>query len=229
MNLRSSCARSARWLGAIVLFSGCVFFASTASATLLSFVGTSIDGHAVSGTANITVGAGTATIVLTNTTTTTHDAGELLTGIDLSLGGATLSLATKTGIERTVAGNGSFTDTGSAQNITWSLNSQGSGNYQLDFSPDATDAILGPPSGGDYAGANNSIDGNPGHNPFVALTATYTLTGGALTANTPITVTHFLYGTGPDPATGTITPSPEPSTLVLMCLGLATVAFRKRR
>jgi PEP-CTERM motif len=229
MNLGSTCSRSVRRIGALVLFSGCVLYAATASATLLSFSGTSIDGHAVSGTANITLGAGTATIVLTNTTTTTHDAGELLTGIDFSLGGATLALATKTGIERTVAGNGTFTDTGSAQNLTWSLNAQGSGNYQLDFSPDASDAILGPPSGGNYAGANSSIDGNNGHNPFGALTATFTITGNALTANTPINVTHFLYGTGPDPATGTITPSPEPSTLVLMCLGLATLALRKRR
>ena len=152
----------------------------------------------------------------------------VLTGIDFSIGGAALALTSKTGIERTVAGDGTFVDTGSAQNLTWSLTSQGSGNYQLDFSPDATDAILGPPSSGSYAGANSSIKGNAGHNPFAAITPIYVVTGAGITTNSTINVTHFLYGTGPDPANGTITYSPEPSTLVLMCLGAAIVAFRRK-
>jgi len=234
MNLWSTCSRSARWIGAIALFSGCVLYASLASATTISFSGTSSDGHAVSGTADFTLSAGSATIKLTNTTTSTHDAGELFTGLDFTLGGLTPSLTSKTGIDRTVAGNGSFTDTGSAQNLTWSLVSLGSGSFQLNFNPDATDAIIGPPSGGNYSGANNSIDGNNGHNPFVAEMATFVLSVPGLTANTSIAATKFRFGTTLDPATGTTTvgsgpPSPEPSTLVLMCLGLATVAIRKRR
>jgi hypothetical protein len=228
-------SRSMRSGGALALFLGCVLYASVASATQIAFSGTSqADGHPVSGTADFTLGAGTATIVLTNTTTTTHDAGELFTGIKFSLGGLSLGLSSKTGIERTVAGNGSFTDTGSAQNLTWSLTAKGSGVFQLDFSPDATDAIIGPPSGGDYSGANNSIDGNGGHNPFVGEKATFVVTNASINANTSINVTSFLFDTVPDPANGTITvgnppPSPEPSTLVLMVLGAAIAAFGRRR
>ena len=212
-----------------MIFLGCASYASFASATLVSFSGTSIDGHAVSGTANYTAVRGTATIKLTNTTTTTHDAGELFTGIDFSLGGNSLTLTSKTGIERTVDGSGGFTDTGSAQNLSWSLTAQGGGNFQLDFSPDAKDALLGPPSGGNYSGADASIKNNAGHNPFAALTPTFTITGAGITANTTINVTHFLYGTGPDAANGTITYSPEPSTLVLTSLGLAIIALRRKR
>jgi hypothetical protein len=231
MNCVLRCASFSRLrsCGAIAIFLGCVGCASLASATLVSFSGTSIDGHAVSGTADYTASAGTATIKLTNTTTTTLDSGELFTGIDFTLGGATLTLTSKTGIERTVDGSGNFTDTGSPQNLSWSLTAQGGGSYQLDFSPDAKDALLGPPSGGNYSGANSSIKGNAGHNPFAALTPTFTITGAGITASTPIVVSHFLYGTGPDAATGTITYSPEPSTLVLMSLGAAIVAFRRKR
>jgi hypothetical protein len=216
---------------AVAAIVGCLFAATSASATTVSFSGTSIDGHAVSGTADFTLAAGSATIKLTNTTATTHDAGELLTGIDFSLGGLALTLSSKTGIERTVAGNGTFSDTGSPQNLSWSVTSLGSGNFQLDFSPDAKDAILGPTSGGNYSGANSSIDGNGGHNPFVDEMATFVVTNANLTPNTQISVSHFLYGTGPDPANGTITVGggpniPEPSTFVLMAIGLSLVAIR---
>ena len=212
------CARYAHHASAFAVALLCIFSGSRATATTVSFSGTSSDGHAVAGTAGFTLGAGTATVTLTNTTTTTHDAGELFTGLDFSLGGLTPTLSTKTGIERTVAGNGSFSDTGSAQNITWSLVSLGSGSYQLNFNPDATDAILGPPTSGSYATANNSIDGNGGHNPFVALSATFVLNVPGLTSNTSLSVTKFRFGTTLDPATGTIT-VPEPSAVMLLAVG----------
>jgi PEP-CTERM motif len=218
---------------AIAAMLGCIFAATSASATTLSFSGTSSDGHPVSGTADFTLGAGTATIKLTNTTTTTLDAGELFTGLDFSLAGLTPSLTSKTGIERTVTGSGSFSDTGSAQNLTWSLVSLGSGSFQLNFNPNADDAILGPPSGGNYAGANGSIKGNAGHNPFAAEVGTFVLSVPGLTSGSSVSVKNFRYGTTLDPATGTTTGGgpdvPEPSTLVLMVLGLALTAIRRLR
>jgi hypothetical protein len=197
-----------------------------ASAALISFTGVSADGHPVSGSAEFTLGAGTATVKLTNSTTTTRDAGELFTGLDFNLGGLTPSLTSKTGIKRTVAGGGAFTDTGSAQNLSWSLVSLGSGNYQLKFNPDAMDAILGPPTGGSYSGANSSIKGNPGHNPFVAETATFVLSVPGLTANASIGAMKFRFGTALEAAL-----VPEPScALVAGCalLSLLGVVRRKR-
>src|SRR4029077_4301248 len=127
----------------VTLAIGYFLSAPTASATLISFSGNSSDGHAVKGTADFSLGPGTATIKLTNTTTTTLDAGELFTGLDFSLGGLTPSLTSKTVIERAVTGSGSVSDTVSAQNLTWSLVSLGSGSFQLNFNPNADDAILG--------------------------------------------------------------------------------------
>jgi hypothetical protein len=63
-----------------------------------------------------------------------------------------------------------FTDTGSAQNLSWSLVSLGSGSFQLNFNPN-DDAIIGPPSGGNDSGALSSVKGNNGHNPFCAFAA----------------------------------------------------------
>jgi hypothetical protein len=215
---------------------GCALCASLASATTISFSGTGPSGDAVSATADFTLGAGTATIKLTNTTATTHDAGDLLTGIDFSLGGLTPTLTSnKTGIELTVTGSGSFSDTGSAQTISsWSLASNGGGSFQLNFSPGPDDAIIGPPSSGNYSGANASIKGNGPHNPFIAEMGTFVLTNPNFTANTTVAVTKFYYGTDITEATGKITvgtpPSPEPSTLVLTLLaGLSLVVVRRLR
>ena len=218
---------------ALALVMASVFIASEAPAALISFSGNSSDGHAVSGTADFTLGAGTVTVKLTNTTTTTLDAGELFTGLDFSLGGLTPSLTSKTGIERTVDGSGAFTDTGSAQNLSWSLISLGGGSFQLNFNPNAEDAIIGPPSGGNYSGANGSIKGNNGHNPFAAVTATFVLTVPGATASTPVSVTTFRFGTTLDPATDTTatttTTVPEPSTCVLLILGLVAASGRRDR
>jgi hypothetical protein len=213
---------------AAVLFFASILATSEASAALISFSGTSADGHAISGNADFTLGAGTLTIKLTNTTATTFDAGELFTGLDFSLGGLTPSLASKTGIERTVADSGSFTDTGSPQDLSWSLISLGSGSYQLNFTPNAEDGIIGPPSGGSYSGANGSIKGNAGHDPFVAETATFVLNVPGATLNTPFDITTFRFGTTLEPATVTTTTTvPEPSTCVLLILGLVIAAWKR--
>ena len=201
---------------------------TAAQAALIAFTGTSSDGHAVSATVDFTLAAGTATVILTNTTATTHDAGELFTGIDFNFGGLTPSLTSKTGIQRTVTGSGSFTDTPAVQDLSWSLSSLGSGAYELNFNPNAKDAIIAPPSGSDYSGANGSIKGNAGHNPFAAVSATFVLSVPGLLATSPVSLTTLRFGTSLDPATGTII-VPEPTCLVLTLAATALLAYRRRR
>lgn len=231
MNLHSHaahafCLSSVRVIATLAF---AAFLANAASAAFV-FTGSSSDGHAVSGSAAFALNDAldTVTVTLTNTTTTTLDAGELFTGLDFRIGGLASTMTSDTGIQRSVAGDGTFTDTVAPQNLSWSLVSLGSGAYQLNFNPDAKDGILGPPSGGNYAGANPSIRGNAGHNPFAAQVATFVLSVPGLAANTLVEVTTFRYGTALDPATGTIVP--EPGTAALMFLsGLAVVASRRRR
>lgn len=195
------------------------------SASLINFTGFSSDGHPVSGSAEFTLNAATDTVTveLTNTTANTFDAGELFTGLDFYLGGLTPSLTSDTGIRRTVADNGTFSDTGVAQNLSWQLVPLGGGNFQLNFSPNAEDAIIGPPTAGSYSGANGSIKGNAGHNPFAAEMAVFVLSVPNLEDSTPVRVTTFRYGTRLDPAV------PEPSTIVLALVSVALVAMRRSR
>jgi hypothetical protein len=220
----------ARWVPRINLAALALVLGATCASggtISFSFSGTSTASNPISGKADFTLSAGSATIKLTNTTVKTFAADELLTGLDFTLGGLTPTLSSKTGIERTVVGSGAFTDTGSAQNLTWSLISLGGGSFQLNFNPDATDAIIGPPTGGNYSGANGSVKGNTGHNPFAAQTATFVLNVPGLTDNTSLVkVTAFRYNTGVDKADGTIVP--EPSTWLLMLTGIALVAWRRR-
>lgn len=206
-----------------------------AAAGTFVFTGTSSDGHAVSGTADFTFDAtaDTVTVQLVNTTNLTKDAGELFTGLDFSLGGLVPTLTSGLGLERTVDGSGAFTDTGGAQNLSWSLVSLGGSDYQLNFNPDAKDAILGAPSGGDYSGANGSIKGNPGHNPFAAQLATFVLSVPGLEDTTAVNVTAFRYGTELQLAPGTIDPPPgggipEPSTVMLLVLAAGGCLWRRQ-
>jgi hypothetical protein len=198
---------------------------ASTSAAIITFSGQSSDGHAVSGSADFTLNAGadTVTVKLTNTTTTTLDAGELFTGLDFSLGGLTPAMSSATGIQRTVASDGTFVDTGAAQNLSWMLVGLGGGSYQLNFNPNAKDAIIGPPTAGSYSGANSSIKGNNGHNPFAAEMAVFELSVPGLEADTPVSVSTWRYGTTLDPAT------PEPLSGVLLLLGMACLACGRRR
>jgi hypothetical protein len=168
-----------------------------APAATVTFTGLSSDGHAVAAKVQITPNAGADTVALklTNATASILDSGELFTGLDFSLGGLTPSLTSAQGNQRTVTGAGAFSDTGSPQNLSWSVASLGGGNFQLNFNPNAADSIIGPPSGGNYSVANGSIKGNAGHNPFAAETAEFVLSVPGLESNTPIAITQFRFGT----------------------------------
>lgn len=181
-------------------------------ASIYQFTGTG-GSAGLTGTAEFTFDAvlDKITVKLTNTTATTLDAGDLFTGVEFNLGGLTPTLSSDLGIQRSVNAVGVFTDSATAMDLSWEVISKGSGDYQLDFNPDAKDAIIGPPTAGSYSGANSSIKDNNGHDPFAALTATFVLDVPGLLDTTPFTLKSFLFGTGPSAATGDITVPPPPN------------------
>ena len=223
-----------KYYAAVVLFLRSQFlFVPSSGGAIYSFTGTSFDGHSVSATAEFLLNASADTIIvkLTNTTALTRDAGELFTGLDFTLGGLTPTMTSDTGIQRTVAGSGAFTDSATAQNLSWSLVSLGAGTFQLNFNPNARDAIIGPPSGGNYSTANGSIKGNPGHNPFAAEMAVFSLSVPSLLDSTPVAVTKYRFGTDLQPAVRTIGqepgPVPEPWSCMIWLFGIALVIGRR--
>ena len=213
---------------------------AAAAGTILVAAGQTADGRDVSGTADVTIAAGQVTITLTNTTGTTYTAGELLTGFRFDIAGvSSLSLsAATTPNGRTVASNGTFSDTAGSVNLltaksgnkaTWQVGAHGSG-FQLDFNPDAKYGILGGPTGGDYTAANGSIKGNNGHNPFANGSATFTLSSSAIGADASFSGAVFLFGT--DFATElptAIVPLPLAAWSGLLLLGGLAAARRRRR
>jgi hypothetical protein len=94
--------------------------------------------------------------------------------------------------------------------------------------------IIGPPGPGNtYSNANGSIAGNGPHNPFLNQSASFTISGSNISADTVITGAVFSFGT-----TGNVTITgmpgvPEPSSLVMGAIGLGLVGtvgfYRKRR
>jgi hypothetical protein len=194
-------------------------------------------GVPVSSTATFQTSPGELTIALLNTTSHTADAGQLMTGIRFTLSPNPDPLAllvSGSAIPRNIAEDGSYVD-GAPQSLlgTWQSNLNDD-YYQLDFNPNAEFAIVGPADGetglspGIYTG-NGSINGNTGHNPFTAKSATFKLESPGIDANTVITGVSFIYNTGLSNVipgtphrTEQIPPIPEPAT---MGFGLAVLAM----
>jgi hypothetical protein len=215
------------------------FLLDGTTADAATIVGTGPDGHPISASADFSAAGDTLTVKLTNTTAPTLNSGGLLTGLEFRVTGSP-SLTSDTGIQRTIDDDGAFVDTGSAQDLSWSLASLGGNLWQLNFNPNAEDGIVGPPSGGNYSAANGSIKGNAGHNPFAAEMAVFELNVPGI-GNAPlpsVTVTAFLFGTdltrgvgmnggGIDPGGGP--EAPEPAAWLILLIGSGALSLRRSR
>jgi hypothetical protein len=205
----------------------------------------------VSASAEFTLGVGTVHIALTNLLANPTSDGQLISGLDFVISGAT-GPGTLNGASGLISfvnpSNGTYT-AGLQQDLTkpyphnpdggksiWSLVSQGELTTLSGKKPEYL--IIGPdnhghynPSlGGLYSASNSSI---LQHNPVVLGTGTFDLTMAGVTANSKITGVSFEFGTGPfelpsDPPGIVINAVPEPSSLALGGLGIIlTLLFRR--
>jgi hypothetical protein len=237
-NTATAASCFARSLAVLFLTTSAV--ASTASATSVSFVtpttATDSAKEPVNAKVTFTTSANTVTIVLQNLQLNEKSVGQNLSSLLFTIDGGqkTGTVSSSAGVERTVNSDNTFV-VGSSTSAGWVLSTSGSGLLLnvLAGTGHAGPAhtILGPPTGSTYSNANSSIAGNKPHNPFLGLSATFTLNVPGVTANSTISAATFGFGTtaGDNVVGDHVQPVPEPSTIVLASLALASVGLYRRR
>jgi PEP-CTERM motif len=214
---------------------------SVASGTILLLSGTFAQADTstfiVSGEAEaqISTSANTISITLTDLYTDPRSVGDNLSAFIFTTSDTptSASIANSSGTQVTVTNSG-YT-MGSAVATGWTL-AMYNATTTLDVLAGQNHAgpaqtIIGAPGDGGYSDANRSIAGNNPHNPFLYETATFTLSEAGVTANTQVLSTVFQFGTkdGSDRTNGVPIATPEPSTLALLCGGLAAALLIRRK
>jgi hypothetical protein len=221
---------------AVILLASCLA-ASGSTITFETPPGSTTSGGPVDATATFVAGDGTLSIALTDLQANPTDVAQLISDLDFTLsnGATSGTIASSSGQEITVAGDGTFT-TGSTVDTGWALNSTATG-LQLDVLGTSTapsHLIIGPPDGSNlYSNANGSIAGNGPHNPFLNGSATFLLDIAGVTADTTVTSATFSFGTteGADLVPGTpqsAVPEPRTSLTLAVLLGFMGLAQLRR-
>ncbi|HOF18446.1 MAG TPA: PEP-CTERM sorting domain-containing protein [Phycisphaerae bacterium] len=190
--------------------------------------GSEFSGESVWARATFTTTADQVTIVLENLQADQKSVGQCLSGLRfvLSTGQSSGNLSSSSGVERTVASDGTYSDGGTVS-VGWQMSVTGQEFFLtlLGTAISPTHTILGPPNASNvYARANNSITGGS-HNPFLGESATFVLSVPGVTAESGISSVTFCFNTSP----GSEIYVPEPAALGLLSLGGACLLLRGRR
>jgi hypothetical protein len=188
-------------------------------------------GEACGASATVTTGAGTVTVVLTDTQANPRSAGDLLSNFHIALPGSPTGLTQNNQPLITVNSNtGPYTtSTGTTQ---WEVSTSG-GVITLDVFSHAVpiNMIIGPPdSSGNYSNGNASVvDGH--FSPYINGTGTFVFSDTSITAATalPTSVT-FSFGTMLNESTLTgFVPLPPAALLFGTALVGMGILGRRRR
>jgi hypothetical protein len=217
-------------------------FAAPAGAATYQANATLGDGP-VSGQAVVTLNTNSIVIQLTNLLANPTSAGQLLSGIQFNVSGASgsgLLTSSSVAFVTTINANGTYSPAVSDPLTRWEATETGTLIKLTTLSGGNPDRlVIGNPDGNNlYSAANASIIGD---NPNVVLSPTFTITAPGVIALSAITNVVFLFGTTPyttagvcidcgDPSPGQV---PLPAAVFLFGSTLAGAAglagWRRRR
>ncbi len=222
--------------GAVLAFA---ILAMTASANTMTFTtaagATESGGNPVDASATFTTGTNTVTITLTDLLANPKTVAQLISDISFSLSGGQTSatIGSSSGTQRTVNSNGTWS-AGSTTSTGWGIDTAFVGGIHLTALGFVGPAglIIGAPGAGNlYSNANASIAGNGPHNPFIGLSATFTLDITGVNVDSTIKNVVFSFGT----TAGDDVPGKPPSvpdggaTVALLGFGLLGIVGLRRR
>jgi hypothetical protein len=228
--------KSTTLLGAFVL-TIVLSLANFATATTIGFStpgGTILSGgQPVDAQATFVTSANTITITLDNLQTNIKDITQVISGVsfaldDLKTGTTILS---SLGQERSVNSNKSFTN-GPSVPTGWDVVLDGQSMQLMLPDSDSTHTLIGPANGSKYTGADSTIAGDAGNNPFLVGAVSFVVSVPGITAATQVEWATFHFGTCAEYIPLCSTPVPEPATVTLVVTALACamgVGWRRRR
>lgn len=226
-----------RGLGAIVaaIIGVGLLLAPAAEASISTYVtpsGATTGGGPVSATATFTTSTDDIKITLTNLQNNPTDVAQALSDLSFTLntGQTTGTLTSSSGQERTVNGNGTFSN-GPTGSTGWALDATSLHLNVLGTAIGPAHLLIGGPDASNvYSNANGSIAGNGPHNPFLTGTISFDITVVGVTAASLVNSATFSFGTTPGINVIGIPRVPEPATALLLGSGLVIVgALRWRR
>jgi hypothetical protein len=196
--------------------------------------GDNIDGESVHALATFTSSTDTINVNLTNLQTDPISPKSIIYDVffTVSTGQTTGTIASTTGIERTVNGDGTFSDSGSVNVVDWGLFTSGAQLHldRLAAGGQPAHGVIGPPNSGSgiYDAAGGSITGNVPHNPFWGGSADFVLNVPGVTASSTITAVTFSFNTTAGSNIVAV-PVPEPASIAILAAGGVLLMGRRRR
>lgn len=216
-----------------VVLAAALWLASSAEASTSTYVipgGTTVGGEPVSATATFVTSANELQITLTNLQNNPTNVIQGLSDLafTFSTGQTTGSLLSSSALERTINGDGTFTN-GATVSTGWELETSGTGLrlHVLGTAIGPAHVLIGGPGAGNlYSNANGSIAGNGPHNPFLTGTATFDIQIIGLIASSIVNTATFSFGTTEGNNVPGVPGVPGPATILLLASGLGIMGAR---